>query len=46
MDIYSLLSRLPVGRFKEPPPVVSVLRLAGVIGGRFLMLEFFLGESK
>jgi signal peptide peptidase SppA len=33
MDIYSLLSRLPVGRFKEPPPVVSVLRLAGVIGG-------------
>jgi signal peptide peptidase SppA len=34
MDIYSLLARLPVRRFKEPPPVVSVLRLAGVIGGR------------
>ncbi len=33
MDIYSLLSRLPVQRFKEPPPVVAVLRLAGVIGG-------------
>lgn len=33
MDIYSLLSRLPVQRFKEPPPVVAVLRLSGVIGG-------------
>lgn len=33
MDIYSLLSRLPVRRFREPPPVVAVLRLAGVIGG-------------
>lgn len=33
MDIYSLLSRLPIQRFKEPPPVVAVLRLAGVIGG-------------
>jgi signal peptide peptidase SppA len=33
MDVYSLLSRLPVQRFKEPPPVVSVLRLSGTIGG-------------
>ncbi len=33
MDVYSLLSRLPVRRFKEPPPVVAVLRLSGVIGG-------------
>ena len=32
MDRYSLLGRLPVGRFKEPPPVVAVIRLAGVIG--------------
>ncbi len=32
MDRYSLLGRLPIGRFKEPPPVVAVLRLAGVIG--------------
>jgi len=32
MDIYSLLSRLPLGRFKEPTPQVAVLRLAGVIG--------------
>jgi signal peptide peptidase SppA len=33
MDHYSLLRHLPLGRFKEPPPVVNVLRLAGVIGG-------------
>ncbi len=33
MDRYSLLRHLPLGRFKEPPPVVNVLRLAGVIGG-------------
>ena len=33
MDIYSLLSRLPIQRFKEPPPVVAVLRLSGTIGG-------------
>ncbi len=33
MDVYSLLSRLPVRRFKEPPPVVAVLRFSGVIGG-------------
>ena len=32
MDIYSLLSRLPIARFKEPPPLVAVLRLTGVIG--------------
>ena len=33
MDLHSLLSYLPLRRFKEPPPVVNVLRLAGVIGG-------------
>jgi signal peptide peptidase SppA len=33
MDLYSLLRYLPLRRFQEPPPVVSVLRLAGVIGG-------------
>ncbi|MEE8188782.1 MAG: S49 family peptidase, partial [Kiloniellales bacterium] len=33
MDIRSLLAKLPVARFKEPPPTVGVLRLAGVIGG-------------
>ena len=33
MDAYSLLSRLPIRRFREPPPVVSILRLSGVIGG-------------
>lgn len=33
MDVYSLLRHVPLRRFKEPPPVVSVLRLAGVIGG-------------
>jgi signal peptide peptidase SppA len=33
MDLYSLLRFLPLRRFQEPPPVVSVLRLAGVIGG-------------
>ena len=32
MDRYSLLGRLPIGRFREPPPVVAVIRLAGVIG--------------
>ncbi len=32
MDIYKLLSRLPLKRFKEPPPTVAVVRLAGVIG--------------
>ena len=33
MDLRSLLARLPIGRFKDPPPVVGVLRLGGVIGG-------------
>lgn len=33
MDTYSLLSRLPLKRFREPPPTVAVLRLSGVIGG-------------
>lgn len=33
MDRYSLLSRLPLGRFREPPPLVAVVRLSGVIGG-------------
>jgi signal peptide peptidase SppA len=32
MDVYSLLGRLPLRRFREPPPVVAVIRLAGVIG--------------
>jgi len=31
-DARSLLARLPIGRFKNPPPVVGVLRLAGAIG--------------
>ncbi len=33
MDVRSLLAYLPLRRFKEPPPVVGVLRLGGVIGG-------------
>ncbi len=33
MDLRSLLARLPVARFKHPPPVVGVVRLAGIIGG-------------
>ncbi|SME89511.1 signal peptide peptidase SppA [Tistlia consotensis] len=32
MDRYKLLSWLPLKRFREPPPVVSVLRLDGGIG--------------
>ncbi len=32
MDLRSLLAYLPFRRFKEPPPVVAVLRLSGVIG--------------
>ncbi|HSR71865.1 MAG TPA: S49 family peptidase [Kiloniellales bacterium] len=32
MDLRSLLSRLPVQRFKHPPPVVAVVGLTGVIG--------------
>ena len=30
-DIASLLAKLPVERFRDPPPVVAVLRLKGVI---------------
>ncbi len=33
MDLRSLLARLPIARFRNPPPVVGVLRLGGVIGG-------------
>jgi signal peptide peptidase SppA len=33
MDIRGLLAKLPIARFKEPPPTVGVLRLTGVIGG-------------
>jgi signal peptide peptidase SppA len=33
MDLRSLLARLPVARFRNPPPVVGVIRLGGVIGG-------------
>ncbi len=33
MDLRSLLARLPITRFKHPPPVVGVLRLSGIIGG-------------
>ena len=32
MDMDSVLSRLPIKRFREPPPVVAVVRLAGIIG--------------
>ncbi|MHA1601182.1 MAG: S49 family peptidase [Alphaproteobacteria bacterium] len=31
-DARSLLARLPIRRFKNPPPVVGVLRLTGAIG--------------
>jgi signal peptide peptidase SppA len=31
-DFRSLLARLPIQKFKNPPPVVGVLRLAGAIG--------------
>ncbi len=31
-DVRSLLARLPIRKFKNPPPVVGVLRLAGAIG--------------
>src|SRR5713226_7181168 len=34
MDLRSLLRRLPIARFRNPPPVVAVLRLSGVIGLR------------
>jgi len=32
MDVRGLLAYLPIRRFREPPPVVGVLRLGGVIG--------------
>ena len=31
--VHAALRRLPVERFRHPPPVVAVLRLAGAIGG-------------
>jgi signal peptide peptidase SppA len=34
MGIRDLLRYLPFARFRNPPPVVAVLRLHGVIGGR------------
>jgi signal peptide peptidase SppA len=33
MGIRDLLRRLPLERFRNPPPVVAVLRLHGIIGG-------------
>ncbi len=33
MDLRSLLAHLPIARFRDPPPVVGVVRLAGIIGG-------------
>ncbi len=33
MDLRSLLAHLPIARFRDPPPVVGVLRLGGIIGG-------------
>lgn len=33
----SLLKRLPFKRFRNPPPVVAVVRLSGVIGGGGMM---------
>src|SRR5450432_898993 len=34
MGIRKLLRHLPFARFRNPPPVVAVVRLHGVIGGR------------
>ena len=34
MSIRDLLRHLPIERFRNPPPVVAVLRLNGVIGMR------------
>ncbi len=34
MGIRNLLRLLPIERFRNPPPVVAVLRLNGVIGMR------------
>lgn len=33
MNTDALLRRIPLKRFRNPPPVVAVLRLAGMIGG-------------
>ncbi len=33
MDLRSLLAHLPIARFRNPPPVVAVVRLSGIIGG-------------
>ncbi len=33
MRLRSLLARIPFGPFRHPPPVVGVVRLAGIIGG-------------
>jgi signal peptide peptidase SppA len=33
MDLRSLLAHLPIARFRDPPPVVGVVRLGGIIGG-------------
>lgn len=32
MDVHALLSRIPLRRFRDPPPVVAVVALTGVIG--------------
>lgn len=32
MDLHSLLSRIPLRRFRDPPPSVAVVALTGVIG--------------
>src|SRR5260221_2070708 len=34
MGLRSLLRRLPIARFRNPPPVVAVLRVSGVLGLR------------
>ena len=33
MKLRSLLARLPIERFRNPPPLVAVVTLGGVIGG-------------
>ena len=33
MKVRSLLAKVPFGPFRHPPPVVGVVRLAGIIGG-------------
>ena len=34
LTLRSVLARLPIARYRNPPPVVGVVRLAGVIGQR------------